>query len=116
MKKIAILLYNVAIQSYHFSIWIASFFSPKAKKWIVGRKNWEQKLRQKINFSTAPIWIHCASLGEFEQGRPIIEKLKEQHKNIKIVLSFFSPSGYEVRKNYPMADVITYLPIDSSKI
>lgn len=88
---------------------MASLFNSKARKWINGRKNWKQHLP---HFDSC-IWIHCSSLGEFEQGRAFIEKVKELHPHEKIVLTFFSPSGYEIRKNYPFADAVLYLPIDT---
>lgn len=90
-------------------------FNPKAKLWLEGRKNWHQDLKSKVdnlNLKNA-IWFHCASLGEFEQGRPVIEKIKNEAQNQKIVLTFFSPSGFEIQKNYPYADLVTYLPEDS---
>lgn len=115
MKFISLFLYNLTIQIYHSAIWLASFFNPKAKKWINGRANWEENLTTKINFSERPIWIHCASLGEFEQGRPLIEAIKKQQPDSKILLTFYSPSGYEIRQNYPLADVVIYLPPDGQK-
>jgi len=83
------------------------------KLFVNGRKNVFQKLQEAIATTDKTIWIHCASLGEFEQGLPIIEQLKKQYLNHKIVVSFFSPSGYEVKKNSPIADVIVYLPLDT---
>lgn len=80
---------------------------------IKGRKNWEKNLAKQIDRKQRYIWFHCASLGEFEQGRPVIEELKKQFPEFKIVLTFFSPSGYEIRKNYKGADIICYLPLDS---
>lgn len=90
---------------------MASFRSKKAAQWIQGRKNqhWESIRKPGDKW----VWFHCASLGEFEQGRPVIEALKKELPHIKIVLSFFSPSGFEVRKNYPFADSIIYLPADT---
>ncbi|MCF8229064.1 MAG: 3-deoxy-D-manno-octulosonic acid transferase [Bacteroidales bacterium] len=108
-------IYKLAIRFYLFSIRIASFFNPKAKRWIEGRKNWEKGLKQKINRNDRYIWVHCASLGEFEQGRPLIEKLKSEYPSRKILLSFFSPSGYEIRKNYEHADAVVYLPMDTGR-
>jgi 3-deoxy-D-manno-octulosonic-acid transferase len=104
-----LLLYNSAIR-------IAAFAgNAKAKLWIDGRKNWREKLKTQLKGKSANrIWVHCASLGEFEQGRPLIEHLKNNSKDISIILSFFSPSGFEVRKNYAGADVVCYLPLDSS--
>jgi 3-deoxy-D-manno-octulosonic-acid transferase len=97
---------------------IASAWSPKARKWLVGRKNIFEKIQADIevhNNSSKYIWVHCSSLGEFEQGRPIIERIKMQGRSHRIVLTFFSPSGYEIKKNYPVADHIFYLPMDSKK-
>lgn len=82
---------------------------------ILGRKNWKSNLIQKISKQKEYIWIHSASLGEFEQGRPLIEKIKSENPNEKIILSFFSPSGYEIRKNYQFADIVCYLPFDTKK-
>ncbi|HET6228311.1 MAG TPA: glycosyltransferase N-terminal domain-containing protein [Bacteroidia bacterium] len=108
------LLYTLFIYLYVAFIRFASLFNAKAKLWIAGRKDIFRQLKSKIQSSPSPvIWIHCASLGEFEQGRPIIEKLKKDHEDIKIVLTFFSPSGYEVRKNYTVADHVFYLPLDT---
>lgn len=109
------LIYNLIISIYGLAVSIASSFNPKAKLWIDGRKNWEEKMKSKINTQDKIIWIHCSSLGEFEQGRPVIEKAKTEFPNHKIVVSFFSPSGYEVRKNYKDADYIFYLPLDTKR-
>lgn len=95
------------------AIKIASFFNPKAKLWIDGRKDVFQKLKE-INSNDNIYWFHCASLGELEQGKPIIEKLKKKDKSIKILLTFFSPSGYEHGKDYDKADYVFYLPMDNS--
>lgn len=108
-------IYKLAVRFYLFSIRIASLFKPKAKHWIEGRKNWVKNLKSIINRSDRYIWVHCASLGEFEQGRPVIEKLKSEYPNRKILLSFFSPSGYEIRKNYEHADTVVYLPLDTNR-
>jgi 3-deoxy-D-manno-octulosonic-acid transferase len=108
-----LLFYKIFTQLYFFFIKIASLFSKKAFQMISGRHNWEFDLRKKIDKNATYIWVHCASLGEFEQGRPLIEKLKSEKPQYKILLSFFSPSGYEIRKNYEYADVVCYLPFDS---
>jgi len=89
-----------------------SFFKPKAKLWIEGRKQIFQHIEKALKPNEQRIWIHCASVGEFEQARPIIESIKKQQPQFKIVVSFFSPSGYELRKNYPLADYVFYLPMD----
>ena len=91
---------------------IAALFNPKAKKWVQGRKNIFNRLEKAIPKNEKTIWVHCSSLGEFEQGKPVIEKLKLQYPSFKILLTFFSPSGYEVRKDYDGADWIFYLPMD----
>jgi 3-deoxy-D-manno-octulosonic-acid transferase len=105
-------LYNIVIYFYTAGIYLASVFNSKAKKWVDGRSNWKENLKEKIN-NTNYYWVHCASLGEFEQGRPLIERLKKEYPKIKIILTFFSPSGYEIRKNYAYADIVCYLPADT---
>ena len=105
--------YNTSIKAYGLALKLASGFNHKAKLWINGRKNWEQQIANKIKPTDKVLWVHCSSLGEFEQGRPVIEALKTNYPNHKIAVSFFSPSGYEIRKNYPGADVIFYLPLDT---
>ncbi len=95
---------------------MASLWSPKARLWINGRINIFGLLEEKIPPKERPvIWVHCASLGEFEQGRPLIEKLKLKYPDVFILLTFFSPSGYDVRKNYQGADLVAYLPMDGKK-
>lgn len=108
--------YSVGIYLYTFSIRLASLFDQKAKLWVSGRRGWRDKLKNDLKKikSDPKIWVHCASLGEFEQGRPIIEGIKSKYPQYKIILSFFSPSGYEIQKNYQLADVVTYLPADTS--
>ncbi len=106
-------LYNLGIILYKRLLSIAALFNPKAQKWVEGRKDWEQKLRN-ANLEQA-IWFHAPSLGEFEQARPIIESIKKEYPHKKILLSFFSPSGFEIRKNYKYADFVCYLPIDTKK-
>ena len=106
-------LYNTVIRCYGAGIALVSPWNKKAKLWILGRKNIFERLAAQIDHKAPIIWMHVASLGEFEQGRPIIEKIKEQHPEYKILLTFFSPSGYEIRKNYPGAEYIFYLPLDT---
>lgn len=109
------LLYNIAILIYQSFIWLASKFNnKKATLFLSGRENVFALLEQKRLPGEHYIWFHAASLGEFEQGRPIIESLKNTHPEYKILLTFFSPSGYEVRKDYQGADIICYLPMDMS--
>ena len=106
-------LYSSGIFLFGFFIRLAALFSEKSNLWVKGRKNWSRRLSAQ-NVSGC-IWFHCASLGEFEQGRPLLEKLRERNPATPILLTFFSPSGYEVRKNYPLADFVTYLPLDTPK-
>ncbi len=106
-------LYNIGILIFTTLAHLIAPFSLKASLWIKGQKKWSEKIRLKINPEDRPVWIHCASLGEFEQGRPVIEAIKNKMPGIKIVLTFFSPSGYEIRRNYPGADTICYLPADT---
>ena len=101
--------YNLFIFFYGKLIYIYSFFNKKAAAWINGRKHFPD-----LHSVEKTIWMHCASLGEFEQGRPLIEKLKIDFPNYPIVVSFFSPSGYEIRKDYPVANKIIYLPLDTA--
>ena len=111
-----IFFYNIFRLAYQSAIRLAANWNPKARKWVDGRKNRQQELRANWNVEPGQpvVWMHCASLGEFEQGRPIIEEIKTHYPNSKILLTFFSPSGYEVRKNYNGADHVMYLPMDSS--
>jgi 3-deoxy-D-manno-octulosonic-acid transferase len=106
-------IYNLSISGYKLLISAVAPFNPKAKQWIDGRKDIFFRLEDKIKGNQQIAWFHCASLGEFEQGRPVIEKLKEQQPKMKILLTFFSPSGYEIRKNYDKADWVFYLPLDT---
>lgn len=107
---------------YSFSIYIisglfriAAFFNPKARKFVSGRKGLFSRLILAFRSASAPIaWVHCASLGEFEQGRPLIEQFRRAYPDYQILLTFFSPSGFEVRKNYAQADHIFYLPWDTA--
>lgn len=107
------LLYNICIALYAQIIKIVALWNPKAKQWVEGRKNIFEQMARKISKSDRIVWLHVASLGEFEQGRPIIEQIRKEHPEYKILLTFFSPSGYEIRKNYEGADYIFYLPIDT---
>ena len=110
-----VIFYNLGIFFYALFIKLASLFNSKAKLFVGGRKNWEATLKQKIDSNKKYIWFHCASLGEFEQCRPVIEEVKSKFPEKGILLTFFSPSGYEIRKNYEGADVISYLPMDTRK-
>ncbi len=106
-------LYNFAIFIFGIVIKIMALFNHKIKLFVEGRRESFPKLMTSIKSKDKTIWIHCASLGEFEQGRPIIEALNKATDKYKIILTFYSPSGYEVQKDYEFADVIAYLPIDS---
>ncbi len=108
-------LYNFFIHFYQFAINTAARFNPKAKLWKDGRINWEEKLTDAIPINKKVVWFHCASLGEFEQGRQLIEDYKEKSPTHFILLTFFSPSGYEIRKDYALADYVAYLPLDTKK-
>ncbi len=108
-------LYNILIVLADFLIKIAAYFIPKLKLFVNGRKNSFLTLESKIKDDDRTIWFHAASLGEYEQGLPVMEALKIKYPNHKIVLTFFSPSGYEVRKNNNFADVTVYLPMDTTK-
>lgn len=110
-------IYNFVILLYGVIIKLASIKNPKAKLWASGRKNWQNYYTQKIaDLKTDKIiWIHCASYGEYEQGRPLIESIKNIHPHYKIVLTFFSPSGYEEVKTWKGAEIIGYLPLDTRK-
>ena len=109
----AIVVYNIFLFLYRTGIGIASLWNDKARLWIEGRKNSLKKLAGDVTIDTPIIWVHCSSLGEFEQGRPVIEKLKTNYPDSRILLTFFSPSGYEIRKDYKDADWVYYLPLDS---
>ena len=108
------LIYNIFVWAYAMGIRLAALFNGKARLWISGRKSIFSKIEKAIPKDEKLIWFHCASLGEFEQGRPVIEAFRKQFKDYKILLTFFSPSGYEVRKNYEQADYVFYLPLDTS--
>lgn len=112
----SILLYNLFLLLYRVALGLAARFNPKARLWVDGRLDWENRLRTAIAGGQGPLtWMHCASLGEFEQGRPIIEHIRENNPSCRILVSFFSPSGYEIRKNYAGADIVCYLPMDGAK-
>jgi 3-deoxy-D-manno-octulosonic-acid transferase len=108
------LIYDLGIRIYYLLILAASLYSPKAKQWIRGRKGLWEKIAGTMNPELPVLWFHCSSLGEFEQGRPVIEKIRREMPGKRILLTFFSPSGYEVRKQYTGADYIFYLPLDTA--
>jgi len=108
-------LYSILIWFANIGLKLVAPFNQKIKLFVDGRNETFSKLESSIKKDDEVVWMHAASLGEFEQGRPIIEKLKENHPSKKLVVTFFSPSGYEIRKNYEVADVVCYLPLDSKK-
>ncbi len=110
-----LLLYNFFLGLYRLAARLSSLFNDKAAKWVKGRKNIFQSIEKAIQPGQRVVWIHCASLGEFEQGRPLIEWIREQYPSEKILLTFFSPSGYEIQKNYKEADWVFYLPMDGAR-
>jgi 3-deoxy-D-manno-octulosonic-acid transferase len=112
---LAVFFYNIFLLLLRTGTYIASLFNAKAKKWVEGRRKIFEKLEAAIPKGERIIWMHCASLGEFEQGRPVIEQIRGRYPEYKILLTFFSPSGYEAQKNYKDADWIFYLPADGPR-
>lgn len=109
------LLYDFALFCYALLLRLAAPFVPKAAAWVAGRRGLLARIGAALAADPAPrVWFHCASLGEFEQGRPLMEAYRRAHPGTKIVLTFFSPSGYEVRKSWPGADYVFYLPLDTA--
>jgi 3-deoxy-D-manno-octulosonic-acid transferase len=106
------ILYWLGIKVYHGAIYVVSLFNEKAKNWLQGRKDQKKEWKALQNIDERRILFHCASLGEFEQGRPALEALRKEYPSHKIVLTFFSPSGYEIKKNTDLADYVFYLPLD----
>lgn len=108
------LLYSLGVRLYGFAIRIASLFNPKAKKWLAGRKNWQAQLPTVDGKNV--IWFHCASLGEFDQGLPLMEKIKSNDPSSFLLVTFFSPSGFEhFHKREHSADHVCYLPLDTPR-
>jgi len=109
-------VYWALMKIYYLAILLSSIFNPKARLWIKGRKKLFSHIKSSLNDDNhKKIWVHCSSLGEFEQARPVIESIKEKLPKYKIILTFFSPSGYEIRKNYNLVDWVFYLALDSPK-
>ena len=106
-------MYQIVIYLYLFGVAVASLFNKKVKKMWAGERQAIRLLKAKVDPDARYVWFHAASLGEFEQGRPLIERIRNEHPEYKILLTFFSPSGYEVRKSYDGADIICYLPLDT---
>ncbi len=108
-------LYQIFVYAYTLGLRIAALFNPKARRWVEGRKHLISRIRREVVTNDPIVWFHCASLGEFEQGRPVMESIKRNYPGTKIFLTFFSPSGYEVQKNYQGADWVYYLPPDTPR-
>ena len=109
------ILYDLGIRLYYLLILLVSPFNVKARQWIRGRKGLMKKIESTIDPALPLIWFHCSSLGEFEQGRPLIESIRKRDPGRNILLTFYSPSGYEIRKDYPGADFVFYLPLDTRR-
>ena len=107
------MIYNLGIHIYQLGIRLAGLFSANPAKMVKGHREAYDLLKNKIDRNARYIWFHAASLGEFEQGRPLIERIRQEYPQYKILQTFFSPSGYEVRKNYEGADIVCYLPMDT---
>ncbi len=107
------LLYDLAIGAYHTGIRLAAPWKPKARQWVEGRKGLWRRLEAKRDALQGCLWMHCASVGEFEQGRPVLEAIKKERPDLPVLLTFFSPSGYEARKGLTLATHVEYLPPDS---
>lgn len=114
IKRLGVFFYNIFLLLFRLGTHLASPFYAKAGKWVKGRRAIFKRLEQAIQPGSPIIWVHCASLGEFEQGLPVIERLRSDYPDHRILLTFFSPSGYEVRKNYDGVDWVFYLPMDSA--
>lgn len=109
------LLYDIGKGLYHTGIRVAALFNPKARQWVDGRRGIRERLQAKREVLKGCIWMHCASVGEFEQGLPVLEALKKEQPGLPILVTFFSPSGYEARKDHPIATHVDYLPTDSPR-
>jgi len=107
------IVYKIVIQIYFFLVLIASLVNTKALRWIKGRRHLWKRLKEGIDKSKDLYWFHCSSLGEFEQGRPLIEEFRRRKPQAFILLTFFSPSGFELRKNFQGANLVSYLPLDT---
>lgn len=108
-------IYNILTYFVAFALKTLALFNTKIKKGVLGREKTFSILESELNSKDKTIWFHCASLGEYEQGLPVFEEIRKLYQNHKIILTFFSPSGFEIRKNTPIADIVTYLPLDTKK-
>src|ERR1700712_3397456 len=116
-RPLSLLIYHIFLRIYRLGIWLLSPWNRKAAAWLTGRKGLMDRIRASgISDKSQTVWMHCASLGEFEQGRPVLEALKFASPGITTCITFFSPSGYEAAKAYKGADFIFYLPLDSALI
>lgn len=116
IKNLTGFFYLIFLWLYRLAVSFSSIWNVKARKWIEGRKNIFEKIRFELQYSgSRTVWVHCSSLGEFEQGKPMIDKIKLLYPGIKLIVTFFSPSGYEVKKDYAGADHVFYLPMDSKR-
>lgn len=106
-------LYNIVVHIVSGLLFVVALFSDKIRRFVQGRKGTFDYLQTQLNKENPLIWFHTASLGEFEQGLPLIEQCKREYPNYKILVTFFSPSGYEVKKNTKAADLVCYLPLDT---
>jgi 3-deoxy-D-manno-octulosonic-acid transferase len=112
-ERILHFIYNIGIYLTNFGLKFVALFNSKLKKGVIGRQSTFEVLENNLKKEDKTLWFHCASLGEYEQGLPVFSELRKHYKNHKIILSFFSPSGYEIRKNTPIADIVIYLPLDT---
>jgi len=108
------LLYRLALSVFYGLLFAVSPFNRKARQWVTGRYGWRTALKRWNSEGHPVVWVHAASLGEFEQGRPVIEAIRQLRPEMRILLTFYSPSGFEIRKTYPGADLVLYLPLDGS--
>ena len=116
IKNLTGFYYSIFLWLYRLAVSISSLWNEKARRWLDGRRNIFEKIKLELqNEKSKTIWVHCSSLGEFEQGRPVMEKIKLRYPKYKLVITFFSPSGYEIKKNYAGVDHVFYLPMDSKK-
>jgi 3-deoxy-D-manno-octulosonic-acid transferase len=115
MTALTLILYKFFLFLYRLAAGVFSLFNAKAEKWVNGRKDWEEKIKATLRPGEKRIWVHCSSMGEFEQARPLVEALKEQFPVYKIVVTFFSPSGYEACRKNSSIDYIFYLPHDTKR-
>ncbi|MDP5171093.1 MAG: 3-deoxy-D-manno-octulosonic acid transferase [Bacteroidia bacterium] len=107
-------LYTIGIRLYGFAVWFAAHYNRKAADWMAGRQHWKTTLASEVNTPGPPwVWVHCASLGEFEQGRNLIDHLYDHHPEFRVLVTFFSPSGYQIRSKYAKAHHVAYLPLDT---